>query len=236
MHLNAFYQSNNEGGFHLLDFLVRERVRASTYQLLAKCFKFEPKLQEDNAVNFLYELLSLVNDEAASYANVMKLEYIKYDEDILKADFLNLFIGPRTLMAPPYGSVYMEDGQTMTISTYDAMRIYKEAGLKKIEDFKEPPDHIRIELEFMYALIQQTIEACEKPDFEEAHNKIELQLEFLSKHLAGWIKPFTNNIISNAKTEFYKNLAKATDAFIRQEFLEDSVAMKGEFIELTQKN
>lgn len=220
----------------MIDFLVRERVRASTYQLLAKCFTYEPKLQEDNVVNFLYELLSLVNDEAARYAKEMKLEYIKDSEDVLKADFLNLFIGPRTLMAPPYGSVYMEEGQIMTGSTYDAMRIYQEAGLKKTEDFKEPPDHIRIELEFMYALIQQTIEACEKSDFKEAHNKIELQLEFLSKHLGGWIKPFTNNIISNAKTEFYKNLAKVTNAFIRQELLEDSVAMKEEFIELTQKN
>ncbi|ABW18644.1 TorD/DmsD family molecular chaperone [Alkaliphilus oremlandii] len=218
------------------NFLVRERVRAVTYQLLAKCYKLQPTLKEDKIIDNLYEVLSLVSDEAANYAKAMKVEIDNNNNiDEMKFDFLSLFVGPKTLLAPPYGSVYMEErGQIMGVSTQDAMRIYHQAGLKKSEDFKEPPDHIRVELEFMSTLIQQTIEACEKSEWAEAEKKIELQVEFLSKHLAGWIKPFANNIISNAKTEFYKNLAKATESFIRQEYTEDSIAMKEEFKELTE--
>jgi len=221
----------------LENFLVREKVRATTYQLLAQCYKLPETLKEDNTVNSLHELLSLVTEDAASYTKLMNEELAKYSNlDEVKFDFLALFVGPKTLLAPPYGSVYMEDQrQIMGVSTHDAMRIYNAVGLKKSVDFKEPPDHIRVELEFMCTLIQQTIEACEKSEWAEAEKKIELQLEFLSKHLAGWVKPFTNNIISNAKTEFYKNLAKTTESFIRQEYLEDSIAMKEEFKELTEK-
>ncbi len=218
------------------DFLVRERVRAKTYELLAQCYKLPLTFKDDNTIEVLHKLLSLVNEEAAIYAKEMKDALDNYSNlDEMKFDFLALFVGPKTLLAPPYGSVYMEEqGQIMGVSTYDAMRIYNEAGLKKSEDFKEPPDHVRVELEFMSTLIQQTIESCEKSEPQESVHKIELQLEFLSKHLAGWVKPFTNNIISNAKTTFYRSLAKATESFIRQEFLEDSIAMKEEFNELNK--
>ena len=225
------------GGYHLEDFLVRERVRATTYNLLAQCYMLPEKIKEDKFVDSLFELLSLVNEEAAGYTKLMKDDLQKIRIDELKFDYLSMFVGPKTLLAPPYGSIYMEEqGQIMGASTYDAMRMYQEAGLKKAVNFKEPPDHIRVELDFMFTLIQQTIELCEESKLSEAENKINLQLEFLAKHIAGWVKPFTNNIIENAKTDFYKNLAKATEAFIRQEFIEDSIAMQEEFKELSIVN
>ena len=222
------------GGYHLEDFLVRERVRATTYHLLAQCYMLPEKIKEEKLVDSLYELLLLVNEEAAGYTKMMKNDLEKINNiDELKFDYLSMFVGPKTLLAPPYGSIYMEEqGQIMGVSTNDTIRIYQEAGLKKAADFKEPPDHIRVELDFMFTLIQQTIELCEESNLSEAENKINLQLEFLSKHIGSWVKPFTNNIIQNSKTEFYKNLAKATEAFIRQEFLDDSIAMQEEFKEL----
>lgn len=225
-------------GITLEEFLVRERVRATTYHLLAQCYMLPEKTKEEKLIDSLFELLSLVNEEAAGYAKLMKDDLEKISNiDELKFDYLSMFVGPKTLLAPPYGSTYMEEqGQIMGVSTYDAMRIYQEAGLKKAADFKEPPDHIRVELDFMFTLIQQTIELCEESKLSEAENKINLQLEFLAKHIAGWVKPFTNNIIENAKTDFYKNLAKATEAFIRQEFIEDSIAMQEEFKELSIVN
>ena len=213
---------------------MRERVRATTYHLLAQCYMLPEKIKDEKLVDSLYELLSLVNEEAAGYTKLMKKDLEEVSTvDELKFDYLSMFVGPKTLLAPPYGSIYMEEqGQIMGVSTYDAMRMYQEAGLKKSADFKEPPDHIRVELDFMFTLIQQTIELCEESNLSEAENKINLQLEFLIKHIAGWVKPFTNNIVENAKTDFYKNLARATEAFIRQEFLEDSIAMQEEFKEL----
>ena len=72
--------------------------------------------------------------------------------DELKVDHARLFIGPFSLLAPPYGSMHLDTTEhLMTESTIQVQQWYASEGMEI--DIPEVPDHIRIELEFMYYLV-----------------------------------------------------------------------------------
>ena len=86
------------------------------------------------------------------------------------------------------------------------------------KDFKEAPDHITAELEFMYYLIFKEIEAFSNSDPETAIGFIQKQKSFLEDHLMAWVPEFAVDIIENAETSFYQNLAKTTETFLKQNY------------------
>ena len=101
----------------------------------------------------------------------------------LKVDFAKLFVGPYQLMAAPYGSVYLDDGRTlMGDSTFDVKNRYREEGLDTAKDFKDAPDHITAELEFMYYLVFKEIEAFSDSDIETVIGFIQKQKCFLESY------------------------------------------------------
>ena len=97
-------------------------------------------------------------------------------------------------------------------STMDALKIYWKNGLQ-IEG-NRIPDHISVELEFIYFLIIKEIESDDDEDMNTFRDK---QKIFLKQHLARWVFSFTKSLSENAKTEFYKNLAHFTRDFIKAE-------------------
>jgi TorA maturation chaperone TorD len=137
----------------------------------------------------------------------------------LKVDFAKLFVGPYTLSAAPYGSVYLEgERKMMGDSTLDVKDRYRQAGLDTAKTFKDAPDHISAELEFMYYLIFKEIEALTNSDIETAISFIQRQKSFLEDHLMAWVPEFAGNIIEHAETLFYQNLAKAIEMFLRENY------------------
>mgnify|MGYP000907456492 CR=1 FL=1 len=122
----------------------------------------------------------------------------------LTIDHAKLFIGPFDLLAPPYGSIYL-DGQRriMGDSTMEVLQFYRQAGLNLSNKFKQPPDHIVTELEFMYYLTAQYVTTGNDQWLMKKE-------EFLNNYLSKWIMNFTDRIQESAKTTFYKNLACLT--------------------------
>jgi len=116
-------------------------------------------------------------------------------------------------------------------STLDVKNRYREAGLNTAKNFKEAPDHIVAELEFMYYLIFKEVEALSSSDTEAAIGCIQKQRSFLEDHLMSWVPEFAGNIIEHAETLFYQNLAKATETFLKENYavvcsVLDSVSMR----------
>lgn len=141
------------------------------------------------------------------------------DLEPLKVDFAKLFVGPFKLLAAPYGSVYLEgERKMMGDSTLDARSRYREAGLDTAKNFKDAPDHISAELEFMYYLIFKELEAFADSDTETAMGFIQKQKSFLEDHLLAWVPEFAGQIIENAQNPFYPNLAKATESFLQENY------------------
>lgn len=152
---------------------------------------------DQTLINLKPELISMVSEMKSLSDSKSKLED-------LTVDYAKLFIGPFDLLAPPYGSIYL-DGQrrVMGDSTMEVLHLYRQAGLNVSDEFKAPPDHIITELEFMYYLISKYIETGDEQWLQRKE-------EFFINYLSKWIEDFTNRIQENAQNPFYKNLAQLT--------------------------
>lgn len=196
------------------DLLSREKVRGDSYKLLSECYLL-PSGDLTKKLTDLEQLMNSIGAEVAKYVPGTN------DDESLKIDYSKLFVGPYKLFAPPYGSIYLEGARrVMGNSTIDVRNRYREAGLDISENLKEAPDHIAVELEFMYFLIGKEIEAMENSNLESAMDYLKKQKEFLDDHLGVWVSEFTDNIEKNAETEFYRNLSRATKSFIKKDMTE----------------
>jgi len=97
------------------------------------------------------------------------------------------------------------------------LETYRKAGVDLSANFRDAPDHIAAELEFMYFLVFKEVEALENSDIERTFGFLEKQRAFLREHLGAWVFDFAGSIEEKSKTDFYKNLARATKTFVKQE-------------------
>lgn len=195
--------------------LTSEKNRRDAYRLFAACFI----LPDAALTKQLLLLNSALGDLSPEAAHLISQVEESQDIEALTIDFSQLFLGPFKTLAPPYGSVYLEPGrQVMGESTADAVARYVDAGIEISSDFKDAPDHVSAELEFMYFLVYQEITAFENQDTESAIGYLQKQKSFLADHLTAWLPKFVEAIEKNANTNFYKLIAKALLVFVNQDF------------------
>jgi TorA maturation chaperone TorD len=199
--------------------LNQESARMETFRLLSGCY-FLPDPGLSKKLEDLELNMANVCEPAAEWVRDMRKEFEADAElEALKVDFSKLFVGPYKLFAAPYGSVYLDsERKMMGDSTLDVKNRYREAGLDIARNFKDAPDHISAELEFMYYLIFKEIEAFSNYDIETAMDYTQKQKSFLEDHLMAWVPEFVNSIIENIENPFYLNLANATEAFLKENY------------------
>lgn len=189
--------------------LLQDKIRADAYKLLSECFY----LPDDKLINLLKNIDTSMS---TFHAQLAKTTPAPEDIELLKVDYSRLFVGPFKLLAPPYGSVYLEgERKIMGNSSLDVRDRYTEEGLNNI--LREAPDHIAIELEFMYFLICKKLQAAKESDFDAADIYLKKQIAFLKMHLGAWIPEFSRGMKTNAQYEFYKNLAEITSSFVEKD-------------------
>jgi TorA maturation chaperone TorD len=199
--------------------LKDESSRMETFRLLSACY-FLPDAELSEKLENLEFNMTNVCEPAVEWIQNMRKEFeAGASLEPLKVDFSKLFVGPYKLFAAPYGSVYLDsERKMMGDSTLDVKNRYREEGLDTAKNFKDAPDHISAELEFMYFLIFKEIEAFANSDIETAIGFIQKQRSFLEDHLMAWVPEFANNIIESAENPFYTNLAKATVTFLKENY------------------
>ncbi|MGI9535464.1 MAG: TorD/DmsD family molecular chaperone [Desulfocapsaceae bacterium] len=189
-------------------------TRGNCFKLLAACF-YEPEKDlfvEENLCQNLRDLLDGWASGAAKAASDMGLALSNLNQEELSISHAELFIGPFELIAPPYGSVYLEKNrQIMGDTTIDVLKSYEEAGLSV--DEKEPSDHIAIELEFMSFLSTREAEARAQGNTIEAENFFGQQKDFYNNYLR-WVPNFCEAIKKGTKSPFYQSLADCLDRLI----------------------
>ena len=199
------------------DFILKENRRGDCYRLLSACF-YQPQKEtfiQEELFKTLGGLLKQASPDAATHAAVMERAFSKYSEEDLLVAYAKLFVGPNELLAPPYGSVYLDGEKTvMGDSTMEVIKMYEEQGLSMDGEFRNLPDHITVELEFMYYLILKEVEALEKSQWDAALDFIKKQEFFLNNFLQRWVKPFCDKIKQGTDNEFYTSLADCASVFI----------------------
>lgn len=196
--------------------------RENIYRLLAACY-YPPSagLIEENCCATLAALLESFAPEAAQYAADAAVAGGSSSIDALAVEHARLFIGPFQLVAPPYGSIYLDDAKTvMGDSTAKVAAFYHSCGLHLADDFHELPDHFAVELEFMSYLAFQQREAEVSGNKDEAARMVSLQREFLESFMMPWLSPFTSAIITDGEAPFYQAIARCTAAYINADYAE----------------
>lgn len=194
------------------------RRRADAYRLLSACF-YPPErrlLLEENLCANLETLLTWLCPAAAAAALEMGSALRNMDGDSLLVAHAALFVGPFELLAPPYGSVYLEKTRLlMGDSTLETRRFYEDACLSL--DIHEAPDHIAIELEFAGYLAGQASRHIQDGEQDKAAAGLAMHARFLNRLLARWAPLLAEAIRRNAKDSFYLALADCLEHFIRCE-------------------
>jgi TorA maturation chaperone TorD len=198
--------------------LMITQMRAEIFKTLSVCFS-KPVTLTSRHINTLWKSMSVISPEAATAVEKMS-SYVEKCADLeeLTIDHARLFIGPFSLLSPPFGSVYLDpERKVMGESTQGVMDLYMSFGLGLAPDFYYTPDHIIAELEFMYYLAMKEMEAITQMDEESRGSIFQNEKTFMEIYLAPWIKEFTDALGLHARTLFYKNLALATRIFIEKE-------------------
>ena len=194
-------------------------AREDLCRFLAACYyQPGPEFAEEKVFDSMFQAAIRIHPDLAAYARRLGEEFADEGEQNLLLDYTRLFLGPTQAIALPYGSVWLEQGKTiMGDSTMAVQELYKEGGFEIDEEFRELPDHVAAELEFLYLLIYRENEARRegKPDALEA--KAKLRKRFLDEHLGRWIGPFTAAVSNGAQCGFYRQLAGFTHRFVRME-------------------
>jgi len=136
-------------------------TREDAYRLLSACY-YAPTaaLLEEDCCTALAQLLSNVSNEAAVRAAEAAHVLGETSLEPQLVEYSRLFLGPFKLVAPPYGSVWLDKQKTvMGDSTARVAAFYHAQGLQLTDDFPELPDHIAVELEFLSYLAFKEREA-----------------------------------------------------------------------------
>ena len=149
--------------------LKHESSRMAAFRLLSDCYFLPDSGLSEKLENLEFNTANVCEPAAEFVQNMRKEFEAGADLEPLKVDFAKLFVGPYQLSAAPYGSVYLDGGRKMMgDSTLDVRDRYMEAGLDTAKTFKDAPDHISAELEFIHYLIYKEIEAFANSDIEKA--------------------------------------------------------------------
>ncbi|MEM2370624.1 MAG: molecular chaperone TorD family protein, partial [Candidatus Bathyarchaeia archaeon] len=135
----------------------------------------------------------------------------------LAEDYAYLFLGLGGLPHPSESSYLSENSLMMQEPRDEVLGIYRNIGVRKCEDYREPEDHIAVELQFMAYLCRKSIEAFAKGEESEGRRYLEAQKDFLHNHLTIWVPKLAKNISERAKTRFYRIVGCITEAFISAE-------------------
>ncbi len=198
-----------------------KRCRSESYRLLAACF-YPPDdiwLNQENFFEDIASALTSICPNATNFPLQMKKSAVQYDVKDLSVEYARLFVGPYELLAPPYGSVYLDQGKrVMGDSTIAITKMYREYGLNIADDFKELPDHIAVELEFMYYLIYKEIEALQQDEHKERQSFLEAQKRFMASFLGKFAYLFCGKIKEGTSNKFYQALADCVSVFVINDY------------------
>jgi putative dimethyl sulfoxide reductase chaperone len=199
--------------------LDKANARADLCRFLSACY-YEPDaaFAEERLFESMLDVARRIDPEFGELARKLGEDFAGQDLQTLLVDYTRLFLGPMQTLAAPHGSFWLSGETTlMQDSTMAVQGLYHQAGFELDEDFRETPDHIAVELEFLYLLKFRQSEAHRAGLGDILLDWQQLEQVFLANHLGAWIGPFVAAVKAGAETGFYRDLAELTERFVRTE-------------------
>jgi TorA maturation chaperone TorD len=199
-------------------------IRSDTYYCLSLCFEYPTgtlvKPSTANTiiatVNSLKEILGL--GRLAGGADLFNAAVERNGDASglpllhLQIEYNRLFAGPSKPQAYPYEEAFLSQSGWAANSGRSLAREYLEGGLKLAPGFKDSPDHISLEFEFMAHLCEK--EMMDAHDPSVVFDYRQQQRSFLENHIVNWVPAFLTTVERSAVVSFYKLLARIAREFV----------------------
>lgn len=194
-------------------------ARADLCRFLSACYyEPAPEFAEEKLFDSMLVAARRIDPDLAEHARKLSEAFAKQDLQTLLVDYTRLFLGPLQALASPYGSSWLSaPAQTEDNPPPAVLGLYSEGGFECDAEFMELPDHVAVELEFLYLLIFTKNQAVKAGKMDDVSATELLQQRFLGEHLGVWSEPFTAAVVVGAETAFYRELAEFTERFVRME-------------------
>ena len=210
------------------------QLRAQLYRWLSNCYVRE--VDQSTLSNYL-------GKEGEFFLNgLMETPSMKEGVEALQGA-LKKGVPPDDLvlqLASAYSFLFLGVGGRRTASLYESVYtsknhcLYQEAHvqMKELlhrheltapEGFREPMDHIAVQLDLMAQLAQRAASLKLPKQREAFHHLVCEQKEFLEQHLLNWIPQFCGHCVEYDLSGFYKGAALILKALLEEDrlYLED---------------
>lgn len=135
----------------------------------------------------------------------------------LGSQYMRALIGPASLPAPPWESVYTSNDHLLFQEvTLDVRRAYVAQDCIPASYPHVADDHLSLELDFMAKLAERAMQAVERGDGGEVGRLVTVQLDFLHNHLGVWVGAFAERLATDA-ARYYACMARLTERFVAQD-------------------
>lgn len=194
-------------------------AREDLCRFLAACY-CEPSadFSEERLFDSMLAAATAIHPDLAECARKLGAEFVAQDMETLLVDYTALFIGPGQPRAMPYASFWLTDDQSMRHeATVAVLDFYEQGGFDVSDELHELPDHIAVELEFLYLLIFARNQAQRIGNVDDLAAADALQRRFVVEHLNAWLGDFATAVKAGTGTAFYRELAELTMRFVRME-------------------
>jgi TorA maturation chaperone TorD len=155
-----------------------------------------------------------------NYKNWSKREELSRKElinEYYNVDFANLFL----MHLVPYESFYTRDDQMIesggdnpVLDLYNELDFSVELSKARVVS----PDHIGVELEFMYMLCVASLKAFTNDNKDALCELYQVQRAFLKEHLLEWTPLFLINAKRESRTPLYHDGTELTLEFLLSDF------------------
>lgn len=192
-------------------------AREDLCRFLSACY-YEPAAEfaEERLFHSISVAAQRLDPDLAAQARKLGEAFAAHDLQTLMVDYTRLFLGPVEALTKPYQASWLNAGTPSEENPHLAvLDIYAEGGLEIDDEFRDLPDHVAVELEYLYLLVFAGNQARKTGNAAELAAQQELRERFLREHLGAWIEPFTAAVAASAETAFYRELAAFTAQFVR---------------------
>ncbi len=199
------------------------QVRETSYRLVSQAFLYP----DDSRLQGLDLLTDEMGREETSLARfsffgewIRLLRSIKSlaskERQAIQNEFVSLFSASAgDVPCPPYESVYREpDGRPTGWILAEIEGNYATVGLALSPSFKEFPDHVSLQSEFLALLCERESQAWGDQDLKRGIRILRKEKTFLERHLALWFPQFARRIRIADRSGVYAAIGAGAERFI----------------------
>jgi TorA maturation chaperone TorD len=185
------------GIYRFLGNCLLEPIRADRYVL------FDPDFWRGFPLEPANDVMDAALDKLAGVAAGLSAWPRDEALALVQTEYTALFLGAGEPLAPPWESLYRTAEKLLFGPPAYQVRTYMERfGVAAVEKYRQPEDHIGLEL----MLLAAAGEAAARRGEADWRESARLQAEFIAAHPLGWIGDLERDAATHATAGFYAAL------------------------------